>query len=100
MGQSIYRFAHGSARNDKSNLSRNLTGAAENIVEHRLGQSACKRILLAGMIAPQEGPRIDPHGSAVAEARSWPHRLAKNGERAKKTLPGETAQTHHTTHTP
>src|SRR5205085_899184 len=73
--------------------------AGHHRVEHRLGEPAGEGVLLAGVVAAEEGVRADPRLGEVAEAGlaaaappAWRWRQAPLAQHPQRRLPGEAAQ--------
>ena len=75
------------------NLAGALEGAGDRGVEHRLGQAAGEGVLLARVVAADQGPAADPGLGLVAEAGPRPRHLgAEPAQRPQRPVPGEGAE--------
>src|SRR6476469_5107711 len=52
-----------------------IPGAGEDGVEHRLGEPSGEGVLLAGVVAAEDGAPVEGHFEAVPESRPWARQL-------------------------
>src|SRR5262245_39068488 len=58
---------------------REIAGAGEDVVEHRLRESSGEGVLLAGVVAAEDGEPVDGHLEAVPEPRTRAWQLVSAG---------------------